>query len=102
MQYDLLSAQTNVSHILLKVTVCDTALQIQYSSTKEANEHVTQRDLKTFAQLNSKSETFEVYTAQCGFDAETNILMHFSGNRYWNSTEILLLAKRDLENAIDS
>lgn len=58
MQYDLLSAQTNVSHILLKVTVCDTALQIQYSSTKEANEHVTQRDLKTFAQLNSKSDTF--------------------------------------------
>ncbi len=31
--------------------------------------------------------SFEVSTAQCGFDAETDILIHFSAIRYQISTE---------------
>lgn len=38
--------------------------RLQCSSTKEANENITQSELKTFEQLNSKSETFSLKYAQ--------------------------------------
>lgn len=55
--WPFVSTNERFSYILLKVKGSDTALQIQYGSTKEANE-------KSFEQLNRKSDTFHLKCAQ--------------------------------------